>query len=162
MTVFHYLNQTRHANKKIKMSSFKSSENIYKNDSQRKHTAISSFNNAVNPKTDINKQNSICDYCLDLINDFWWHGMQSQHDNTLDLSLTFNLTPIQNVDILPGLGDHDVVSAEGLSNRVSKIKTPESPSFCKGRLGKSKKYAKTRNRSNQNPNPALKTKTGNN
>ena len=45
-------------------------------------------------------------------------------DNTLDLFLTSNPTLIQRVDILPGLGDHDVVLAEGLIKPVFQKQKP--------------------------------------
>ena len=45
-------------------------------------------------------------------------------DITLDLFLTSNPTLIQKVDILPGLGDHDVVLAEGLIKQVFQKQKP--------------------------------------
>ena len=51
---------------------------------------------------------------------------QTRHspDNMLDLFLTSNPTLIQKVDILPGLGDHDVVLAEGLIKPVFQMQKP--------------------------------------
>ena len=45
-----------------------------------------------------------------------------------------------------------------LVNNYRHVETSTFPKY----IVKSKKYAKTRNSSNQKPNPALKTKTGNN
>ena len=62
-------------------------------------------------------------------------------DNTLDLFLTSNPNLIQKVDILPGLGEHDVVLAEGLIKPVfQKQKKTKNPLVCEGRLGKAQIY----------------------
>ena len=71
----------------------------------------------------------VYEYFLDLINDFGLCQMVTEPtrhspDNTLDLFLTSNATLIQRVDILPGLGDHDVVLAEGLIKPVFQKQKP--------------------------------------
>lgn len=81
------------------------------------------------------------EYFLDLINDLGLCQMVTEPtrhspDNTLYHFLTSNPTMIQKVDIMPGLGDHDVVMDEGLI----KAKTPKSPFVCKGRLCKAQIY----------------------
>ena len=63
--------------------------------------------------------------------------------NTLDLFLTSNPTLIQKVDILPGLGDNDVVLAEGLIKTVfQKQKTRKVHLFAKADWEKLKSIMK--------------------
>lgn len=71
----------------------------------------------------------VYEYFLDLINDLGLCQMVSEPtrrspDNTLYLFLTSNPTMIQKVDILPGLGNHDVVMAEGLIKPVFRKQKP--------------------------------------
>ena len=89
---------------------------------------------------------SVYDYFLDLINDFGLCQMVTEptrQDNTLALFFTSNPTLIQRVNILHGLGEHDVVSTEYRESHktgFSKTKTPLGSLVCQGRLGKAQIY----------------------
>ena len=64
----------------------------------------------------------VYDFFLSIINDFNFTQVVTEptrQDNILDLFLTTNPTLIMKVNCSPGLGDHDIVSAEALL-KVSK------------------------------------------
>ena len=59
----------------------------------------------------------VYDFFLSIINDYNFTQVVSEptrQDNILDLFLTTNATLIMKVNCSPGLGDHDIVSAEAL------------------------------------------------